>query len=509
MRKLLLILLLVPISVFSQADKKTHITIIDKLPLVVETGVFIDDVLNGVELHLLSSHIRIGIAPRQLNMLTEHYYKLGLPLQEQEANALQYRIRINQQLVQQWQNIPLKHAAVKDVQFSKVLVDTQLTIGDKLVLELRKAGSNITVQQLVVHRKGIQPKLFYYRNKKHNDSLDTRLAASMTSRFKRLKTAFDTLTGSIISVAAGHELQCLLKPFSVNVDSCVQFRLRRFGQDTAQWKSSGHLLSIPYLTANQNYLLDIRYAGNQEHSTYTIQVKPFWYQTGQALLLFSMVIVTLFFFTYRYQQLQQQKARQQLLQQLNHLQVKLNPHFVYNALGSIEGLVHQQEPAKVNHYLTAFSSILRSSLLNSQNLLIPLRQDIDLLGKYIVLEQLRYGFQYRIIIEENLPVADIEFPPMLLQPVVENAIKHGVAAIKGAGCIQIHYSRNNRHLLIKISDNGVGSSNNSGTGLGKQLTLERIDRLSRFLKHGRIDCTIEHGRLGTVVYFFFENWLSD
>ncbi len=509
MRTLLLILFCVPICVHAQTNQPAIIALVDKLPLVAKAEIFIDGLKNGKELHILSSKLNIAIAPRQTDLLAEHYFKLGKPLQEQEAASIEYRIVINRQIIHNWQSIGTVYQQKGNYAFTTKLIDTQLAIGDTVLLEFKKRYSTNIIQQLAVHRIAMLPKLLFYRSKQYKDSLDTKIAASLSNRFKRLKQAFDSLRGATIVVAAGHELQCLFKPVSVNKDSCLQYRLRCSGHNPNAWVRTGHLVSIPNLTPNQHYLLDIRYAGSNEQTTYTIQVMPYWYQTAQALLLFFIVLALLLWLFYRYQQHRQRQARKQLLEQLNQLQVKLNPHFVYNALGSIEGLAHQQEPAKLNHYLSAFSGILRSSLLNSQNLLIPLRQDMDLLVKYMVLEQLRYGFQYRLIIDENLKVDEIEFPPMLLQPMVENAIKHGVASLQGAGFIQIQYSKKDRHLLIEISDNGTGSSNNSGTGLGKQLTLERIDRLSRFLKQGRIECTIQHGQLGTVVNFFFENWLTD
>ena len=507
MRNLLLICLGFPVCVFAQLGKPAAITLIDRIPLIAETGLYIDSLYNGNELYILSDHIRIAIAPRRMSIVAEHYFKLGKPLLEKDAHLLQYRIRVNNRPNDSWKNLQFKTKGTAFFPYDGELVDTVLTVGDRLLLEFSIKGRDKIIQQIVICRTAIAPMLSHYRHTKYADSLDTRMAAAMTRRYKQLKNAFDTLQSSIIKVKAGNGLQCLFKPVSLNTDSCLQYRLRQSDQNSDVWHTTGHLLSLPALSSNQNYMLDIRYAGNEKYITYSLLVLPYWYQTGQALLLFIIVLAVLLFFYYRYRKYLQSKARKQLLQQLNNLQVKLNPHFVYNALGSIEGLVYQKDHTKANYYLTAFSDILRSSLLHGQNLLIPLRQDIDLLEKYILLEQLRFGFKYNLTVHENLPVAEIEFPPMLLQPAVENAVKHGVALMQEKGVIDIVYGRSGNDLIITVSDNGTGKGSKAGTGLGKQLTIERIDRLSRFLKNGRIECSIQHGQLGTVVIFFFENWL--
>lgn len=506
--KNLLLYLFLPLGLAAQETPLTTIALIDRLPLIAETGVFAEKMHANNQLHVLSSYIRIAIAPRSMNMVTDYTYQLNKPLPETAATQLQYRIQKNGLLIQNWQPIAWQPYALLSFPYAGKLLDMQLATGDTLRLELKVKGGAKAVQQLTIYRTAMQPQLQFYRNKKHSDVQDTRIAASMSSRFKRLKQSFDSLISSHIVVGAGHELQCLLKPAAINRDSCLQYRIRTVGDTAAQWRHTGHLLSIPFLTANTRYQLDIRYAGNAAHSSYTIEVKPYWHQTEKALLLFTALLLVLLLLGYRYRSYRQNKARRQLLEQLNQLQVKLNPHFVYNALGSIEGLVQQQEPEKLNRYLTAFSGILRSSLLNGNNLLIPLRQDMDLLGKYLFIEQLRHGFQFSITVANDLPVAETEFPPMLLQPVVENAIQHGVAAMRTAGTIQIHYYRKEQHLCIRVSDNGTGTSMRKGTGLGKQLTMERIERLSRFLKQGTIACTIEHHALGTDAHFIFENWLS-
>lgn len=505
MRKLLLLIVCMPFIVSAQQVKPAVISLTDRLPLIAETHLFIDRVQPDATLQILGGAIKLAIAPRSVAFAAEHYFSLAKPLPVPETKLLEYRITINNKIVVNWQPIPISSSA--DL-FSARLIDTLLAAGDHLLVAFKKTGTATIVQQLRVHRIAMMPKLFYYRNKKQRDSLDTRIAASVSSRYHRLKKAFDSLKGSAMLVAAGNGLQCLVNPVSVNTDSCLQYRLRYAGKSNSSWISTGHLLNIPYLIANKQYLLDIRYAGSTEHTTYTIQVLPYWYQTVQAILVFTLLFAVLLLLLYRFRKYRQQLARRQLIQQLKQLQVQLQPHFVYNALGSIEGLVQQQDAARVNHYLSAFSGLLRSNLLNSQNLLIPLRQDIDLLEKYLLLEQLRYGFQYRITVADNLPVSDTEFPPMLLQPVVENAIKHGVATLHTAGRIAITYSRNEQHLLVAIEDNGTGTSNNKGTGKGKLLTMERIERLSRVLKQGKIDCSIQHGTAGTCVHFIFENWLS-
>lgn len=497
-----------PIWSIAQLDDAVDITIVDRIPLKANTALFIDSLHEQNELQILSKKIQIAVAPRVQTIPSLHYFKLNNPLLFQEPQQWEYQATINEKPTSNWRTLPKEAFNLGLMKAAFNLIDTVLNFGDRLLIQLRKVDSKRNMQQLNVYCKAVQPQLLYYRILARTDTLDNSFIANNVQAYQKLAASFDSIKQSIISIEAGQQLQCLFKLNFLNKDSCLEYRLKTVAQKDANWKTTGHLLSLPHLQSNAQYQLELRYKGSEDTIAYTILVAPFWYETLTALGLFTAVVLLGLFGLYRYRKYRIHQARKLLLQQLNELQVKLNPHFVYNALGTIEGLAYQQDTAKLNYYIQAFSGILRSSLLDSQNLLIPLRQDVDLLEKYILLEQLHHRFQYDIHIDSKIPVDAIEFPPMFLQPLIENAIKHGVVGLYEKGKIQIDYLLEGQHLLVRIFDNGVGVSNKQGTGLGKKITLERAERLSKFLKHVSIQCNIVHAQNGTRVNLLFKNWLS-
>ena len=250
-------------------------------------------------------------------------------------------------------------------------------------------------------------------------------------------------------------------------------------------------------------------------NTYEIRTLPFWYQRSWAVIAF--IILGILFLTgspyllYRYRLQRERQKRQRAEEQLKTVQSQLNPHFVYNALSSIEGLITNNENDRANEYLSSFSDIMRDTFRNSDVLFISLAQDLEMLEKYICLEQLRFEFRYEIFIDSRLDPHAIEFPPMFLQPVVENAVKHGVAGMRNMGIISIAIKGKEKDLEITIKDNGIKQNKKSvtGNGYGMQLTKERIEHLKKIYKKENISFCLNHRDNGTTVVFQFENWIKN
>jgi LytS/YehU family sensor histidine kinase len=106
-------------------------------------------------------------------------------------------------------------------------------------------------------------------------------------------------------------------------------------------------------------------------------------------------------------------------------------------LSSIQGLVNQQDFKGANEYLTDFAQLIRSLLINNAKAETPLQREIYTLETYLKLEKLRFGFSYSIEIDENIDLSAISIPSLLWQPLVENAVKHGVAMLEASGRINI------------------------------------------------------------------------
>jgi len=155
---------------------------------------------------------------------------------------------------------------------------------------------------------------------------------------------------------------------------------------------------------------------------------------------------------------QKQKAEEELSKkkklqlELRTIHSQLNPHFVFNALSSIQGLINKNDISGANSYLSDFAQLLRNSLSNGNREQTPLAEEIKTLETYLKLEQLRFNFGYKININDKINFYETEIPSLLLQPLIENSIKHGIAVLKGEGQIILDFNRSGKDMLITLKD---------------------------------------------------------
>lgn len=176
------------------------------------------------------------------------------------------------------------------------------------------------------------------------------------------------------------------------------------------------------------------------------------------------------------------RARAEL--ELRALQMQMNPHFVFNALNSIQSYVMNQDTLTANMYLSKFSRLIRLFLDSSRSKFIPLAEEIKLLTLYIELEKIRFEskFDFEIIVDPSVNKY-IEIPTMILQPFIENAINHGLRYKHQKGLLSIRFYKELGYLICKIEDDGVGRRNaekiqgKSSKGYksqGLKITTERL-----------------------------------
>lgn len=201
---------------------------------------------------------------------------------------------------------------------------------------------------------------------------------------------------------------------------------------------------------------------------------------------------------------EQQKNAAKL--QLNSIRSQLNPHFLFNALSGIQNLMNKNETDRANKYLAKFARLTRNVLDDKE--LISLSQEKTLLDDYLQMEQLRFGFQYEINPSEDLDLANIEIPSMLLQPFVENAVKHGISQQATAGKITIEFMKQANDLVLTVADNGNGfDTEKKYNGLGLQLSSSRIALLNRIYKENRFTLAMQSTTNGTKIGLTLTDWL--
>lgn len=240
---------------------------------------------------------------------------------------------------------------------------------------------------------------------------------------------------------------------------------------------------------------------NQSHS---INIKTF------LLIIFILLTTgTYLFVQYRSGQKKKLAAEAQNRQiatlQLQSVRSQLNPHFMFNALAGIQNLINKNEIDLANKYLARFARLTRNVLDDGNKELTSIEHETGLLNDYLQMEQMRFGFQFKIDIDDI--DQQIEIPAMLLQPFAENAVKHGVSTLKEKGLIKVSIIKSEASLVITISDNGNGFSNVKAAGLGTKLSEERVALLNRIYKNTTILLNTNTGANGTTVTIEMKNWL--
>ena len=176
--------------------------------------------------------------------------------------------------------------------------------------------------------------------------------------------------------------------------------------------------------------------------------------------------------------------------QLEALKVRMNPHFIANALTAIRRMLYGDQKEAAIEYLTIFSRLIRTTLENASREYISLATELEYTGNYLEMENLRFPgkFETKITVEDGLRVSDILVPPTVFQPYIENAINHGLMHKETGGILNIRFWSKGRLLKCDIEDNGVGrkkaqeieSISLSGhTSLSEQITRERLALLNK------------------------------
>lgn len=224
------------------------------------------------------------------------------------------------------------------------------------------------------------------------------------------------------------------------------------------------------------------------------------------LYAFLAYMAIAFWLTIRFRLINANKKKEKAQLQLDAVRSQLNPHFLFNALAGIQNLMNTNQTEQANRYLTRFARLTRAVLKNND--LISLEEERNLLDDYLQMEQLRFNFKYEITIDPNLDLNNVEIPSMLLQPFIENAVKHGIASLSSDGQINIAIFKNENDLILRIEDNGKGfDASKSYEGLGFDLSTKRIALLNKIYKKDPIRLSMESKPGKTTVTITLTKWL--
>ncbi|WNJ15941.1 histidine kinase [Pontibacter sp. G13] len=152
------------------------------------------------------------------------------------------------------------------------------------------------------------------------------------------------------------------------------------------------------------------------------------------------------------------KRRANQLLALKSLRSQMNPHFIFNSLNSINSFISRQDERSANKYLADFSKLMRAVMENSEHDFVPLNTELHVLRLYVGLEHFRFQdkFDFEFEVSDEIDIDELDIPPMLVQPYIENAVWHGLRYLPEKGHLSVHFSQTDKNLIVEIVDNGIG-----------------------------------------------------
>lgn len=269
----------------------------------------------------------------------------------------------------------------------------------------------------------------------------------------------------------------------------IEYRYRLDNNGWAQTNNTS--LNFLSITAGE-HIFEVK-AKNEDgfwskSSTFRFHILPPWWATWWARLSGAAMVIGIGITLYKYRT-RQLKRENELLRQMTELersalQAQMNPHFIFNCLNAIQNFIMQNEKDQAIEYLGSFAQLVRGVLNASVKGKVSLQEELKMLENYLSLEQLRFDkrFEYVISTSEGLDTFDIEIPPLLIQPYVENAVLHGMSNLEKKGMVTVSFQECQGYLEVSVKDNGKGVIKNhserpvkSHKSVGMAITQKRLE----------------------------------
>lgn len=272
------------------------------------------------------------------------------------------------------------------------------------------------------------------------------------------------------------DIEVVLRGISPKSRGNIQFFYKLGGlMDDFEVNPNGAVLRFRALAPGtydlEVFAKDVDGLKSTEHQNLQFSIEKPWYLSWLFIALMSLALIgtvsTIFLFRIRYinqrsaQQLEHSRLMEDLrASQMTALRAQMNPHFMFNVLNSIQGLFTIGKTEKANEVLSRFSDLMRSILDVSDQNTIGLEKELEMIGLYLELEAVRFGdeFHYKVDVVDDIDPKKVEVPSLLIQPYVENAVKHGLLHRKGDKNLSVSLALidHGTMLEVRIDDNGIG-----------------------------------------------------
>lgn len=384
----------------------------------------------------------------------------------------------------------------KNIDLFRDDMDIYLNIHQQFIIDILELETNKLIFRYEVTRPEIVPQLIRLNSENERDIIKA------SKKY------------TLIKLRANEQIALSSTNDEKFQDLLIEYTLDNLKTKKRIFRTGINAFSKLELEPGQEYQLTYNYHLQTESlQNLYIQVEPLWYKS--AIAYFTIIALTiislLLIIAYglkrkvKYAKRKQQETEEAAIR----LQSLLNPHFTFNALSTIQGLMNTDRINEANLYLQEFSSLLRNTLSRSQNLYTNLDQELEMIQTYIKLEALRFNFYWTVTIDSRLNTSVIEIPTLLMQPLVENAIKHGLANLGDKGNLNIICEMEDKEdtFSIRIQDNGIWENEGTEKGYGISLTESRIATINTMNKDQLITLCFNKYK-GTEVVLTFKNWIN-
>jgi len=268
-----------------------------------------------------------------------------------------------------------------------------------------------------------------------------------------------------------------------------KYTYRLLGADSIWYSTSDTSVQYSGLKPGK-YEFQVSVADNKDFSGYAFEISlPFWrtwWFVLISILTIQLTTLSIVWVVSRFRKRTLASEKNALIAEVKALRLQVNPHFMFNALNNIRELVNQGEQTEAPQQILHFSQLMRKVLNASQMERISLADEIDLIQSYFTFAKARFQDKVRynvhISAEVRLMQEVVSIPPLITQPIIENALVHGASKASGIGSIDVRFNRLQNHIRCQIIDNGPGFSantNSSGnTSMGMSLVKGQIEKIN-------------------------------
>jgi two-component sensor histidine kinase len=309
----------------------------------------------------------------------------------------------------------------------------------------------------------------------------------------RAGTKFYDIKNKIILGYNQNNIRIEVKSINFRLGDKVEYQYKI---GNGEWISNGNNRFIDLSSLQfKHYKISVR--SNDENNLWSqpailsFTINPPWWQSSIFYLAFIFSFLGASYIFYRRRinkQIEQSRIKQEINQlERAALQSQMNPHFIFNSLNSIQNYIVNSDRISASEYLSKFAILIRLNLQYSDKSKITLKEELNLLELYLQLEKLRFKDKFKFTIDNEdvkNELDNIYIPPMLIQPIVENSIKHGISRLTSQGLINISFRKlENNHIEVKIMDNGLGitekKTNLDHLSMGTSITSKRLSYISK------------------------------